>query len=102
VFSTREKADLSLSLTVRKETGQEEPFSEDKLLMSVYGSLTHRKDALKASRALVETIVRLMLPRQASVIESTEIKDIALKVLKRFDRAASTYYKAHHRLGDGR
>lgn len=97
LFSTREKPDLSSSLTVKKDMGATEPFSENKLLMSVYECLTHRKDALEASRAISETIVRLLLPRRDGVIKRVEIRDTALKVLKRFDRAAATYYKAHHK-----
>ncbi len=97
VFSTREKPDLSLSVTVRKETGQSEPFSEDKLLVSIYGCLTHRKDALEASRALSENTIRLLLPSKTGLMESTEIRSAVLKILRRFDRAAYTYYLAHHK-----
>jgi len=59
--------------------------------------MSHRNDALEASRALSETIVRLVLPSKSGSIESTEIKNAALKVLKRFDMAAFTYYKAHNK-----
>ncbi len=96
VFSTREKPDLSLLVTVEKEAGSEEPFSEDKLFMSVNKCLTHRKDALKASRSLSETAIRLLLPCKTGTVKDTEIKTVILKVLKRFDRAAFTYYRAHH------
>lgn len=96
VFSTREKPDLSLSVAVINKTGLEEPFSEDKLYVSIYKCLTHRKDALQASRALSETITRLLLPIKSGSLTSTEIKATVSKVLKRFDRAAFTYYKAHH------
>jgi transcriptional regulator NrdR family protein len=97
VLSTREKPDLALSFLVKKEAGHEEPFSEDKLLMSVYECLTHRKDALEASKALSDTVTRMLLPRKSGIIVETEIKTTILKVLKRFDGAAFTYYKAHHR-----
>jgi transcriptional regulator NrdR family protein len=97
MFSTREKPDLSLSLTVKKEAGEIEPFSEDKLFMSVYKCLTHRKDVLEASRALSDTVTRLLLPRKSGTIDSPEIKTVLLKVLRRFDRAAYTYYVAHHK-----
>jgi transcriptional regulator NrdR family protein len=80
-----------------KKTGQKEPFSEDKLLMSIYDCLTHRKDALEASRALTETAIRLLLPQRSGIVEDTDVKTVVLKILKRFDGAASTYYKAHHR-----
>ncbi|HYF97091.1 MAG TPA: hypothetical protein VD947_03575 [Patescibacteria group bacterium] len=95
-FSTREKPDLSLSVTVKKPSGQNEPFSEDKLLISVYDCLSHRKDALEASRALIDTIVRLILPVKTVEVSSIEIRTVVLKVLKHFDKAAYTYYQAHH------
>jgi transcriptional regulator NrdR family protein len=97
VFSTREKPGLALSLTVRKETGRKEPFSEDKLLVSIHRCLTHRKDALEASRALSDTIARRLLPRKTAAIESSEIKLVVLEVLKRFDKPAAVFYQSHHR-----
>ena len=97
VFSTREKPDLSLSITVKKEAGQTEPFSEDKLLISIYGCFSHRKDALEASRGLADTALRLLLPRLSGSIDNGEIKITVLKILKRFDKAAYTYYRVHHK-----
>lgn len=97
VFSTREKPDLSLSITVNKTAGAQEPFSEDKLHISIYMCLSHRKDALEASRALSDTATRLLLPRLSGSIDSEEIKMAVQKALKRFDAAAYAYYKAHHK-----
>jgi len=96
-FSTREKPDLSLIVTVTKNSSRHETFSDDKLFISIYECLSHRKDALEASRALSETIVRLVLPSQSGSVDSTEIKNTAMKVLRRFDSAAFTFYKAHHK-----
>lgn len=97
MFSTKESPTLSLAMTVNRKDGSNEPFSEDKLFISIYRCLSHREDALEASRALSGTIVRLLLPRKSRSVESTEIKTAALKVLKRFDRVALTYYRAHHK-----
>lgn len=96
-FTTRERPDLSVGIRVKKNSGQIKPFSEDQLLISVYECMSHRKDALEASRALSDTAIRLLLPFKTGVIEASEIKLAILKVLGRFDRAAYTYYKAHHK-----
>ncbi|MEX2014588.1 MAG: hypothetical protein WD885_01485 [Candidatus Saccharimonadales bacterium] len=96
-FSTREKPDLFSGMTVKKNTEQNKPFLEDKLFMSIYECMSHRKNGLEASRALSDTTIRLLLPCKTGVIKAAEIKAMALKVLGRFDRAAYTYYKAHHK-----
>jgi transcriptional repressor NrdR len=97
VFSTREKPDLSLSIKVQAKTKQKEPFSEDKLFLSVRECLTHRKDALEASRALTDTIVRQLLPSMSSgVIADRDIAKVVYGVLVRFDKPAAVFYKSHH------
>jgi transcriptional repressor NrdR len=97
VFSTREKPDLSLSVRVKKKAKQEEPFSEDKLLMSVHRCLSHRKDALEASRALSDTITSLLLPSARNgLIQRQEIAKITYGVLSRFDKVAAVFYRSHH------
>lgn len=97
VFSSREKPDLSLSITVKKEAGQTEPFSEDKLLLSIHSCFSHRKDALEASRALSDTAIRRLLPSPSGSIYTKDIKSTVEKILRRFDGPAYTYYKAHSR-----
>lgn len=88
---------MSAVIKVRTEQEQNEPFSEDKLFISIYKCLSHRKDAAEASRALSDTIIRFLLPSKSGMVEIDEIRTLALQVLKRFDQAAHTYYKAHHK-----
>ncbi len=98
VFSTREKPDLSLSVSVQDKNMPPQPFSEDKLLFSVHRCLTHRKDALAASRALSDTIVRRLLPFSDDGLVSTgEIAKITYGVLQRFDKPGAVFYKSHHK-----
>jgi transcriptional repressor NrdR len=99
MFSTREKPDLSRSVRVKKDGNQEEPFSEDKLFLSVHECLSHQKDALEASRALSDTIMQqVLLGDTTTVIESQKIADITYRVLERFDKAGAVYYRAHHKI----
>lgn len=96
VFSTIEATDLAGSILVRRKT-QMQPFSRDKLLLSVYGSLLHRKTAVTDASGLTDTIVGRLMPlvKDAS-IEAPEIIKVTSEVLKRFDRVAATHYQAFH------
>jgi len=98
VFSSREKPDLSLSIRFKKENEPLRPFSEDKLFISVIECLTHRKEPLRDARELTITIVGKLLPIHSSIVTSTEVASAAHQVLKKFDKAAATYYAAHHQI----
>lgn len=98
VFSSRERPDLSLSIKVKKDQEILEAFSEEKLLLSVYESLSHRKDRLRASKELTLTIVKQLLPVRSGVVSAKEIAELAYKAIERFDKAAATFYTAHHKL----
>ena len=74
-----------------------EPFSRDKLLLSVHRSLLHRKDAAEAATALTDTILNKLL----QFIDNAQLdRDIVVKatteVLKRFDKSAAVTYSAFY------
>ncbi len=102
IFTTREEIDLATVLMVQKaqpsnQTNFLEPFQRDKLFLSLFTSLSHRKTALTDATALTETIITKLFGLQANcVLDITDIKQATAAVLKRFDRAAATYYMAHH------
>lgn len=74
-----------------------EPFSRDKLFLSVYESCKHRKDALGDSQALTATIITKLLPHvQDASLPNREVIVVTTKVLKRFDKAAHAHYQAFH------
>jgi transcriptional regulator NrdR family protein len=87
------KADLSIR--VSKNTGLE-PFAYEKLFLDVYDSISHRKTAQMDAKQLSATIISKLIPCRTGVLKSSEIKATALEVLKRFDKAGATHYKAHH------
>lgn len=67
--------------------------------MSVYDSLKHRKTALDDATALTDTIIsKLYAHVDTGHIESRQIIQSASLVLKRYDKAAATYYEAYHPL----
>ena len=98
VFTSSESADFFKSLSV-KHTGKLQPFSRDKLFLSIYDSLKHRKSPINDATWLTDTVIGLMYPVIISAtVDSQEITKCAVKVLKRFDKVAMTHYSAFHPL----
>jgi transcriptional repressor NrdR len=98
IFSSLEVVDLSQALMVDKN-GRLEPFQREKLLLSIYESLRHRKDAVEAATALTQTIVGQLIAQivNASLPRNT-ITEITAVALARFDHAAGVQYTAFHPL----
>ena len=96
VFTTSENVDLSKSLVVlHGKTLQ--PFSRDKLYLSVNDSLKHRKTATSDATSLTDTIIsHLDAYALSGSIKNIDIAQTALLTLKRFDKAAATHYQAYH------
>lgn len=93
-----EAPDLEKSVRVRRTTSLE-PFSRDKLLLSVYDSLRHRPTAIDDATALTNTIVVALLNTQMhnACIDVEHIVTVTAKTLHNFDAAAATSYQAFHR-----
>lgn len=97
MFSTIEAPDTSLSITVRASSNDLEPFIRDRLFISLYESLGHRKSALMDATGLTNTILTLVYAlSENAVIERDVIVTIVISVLERFDVVAATHYKAYH------
>lgn len=99
VFTSIEQPELQGSLVVKKIGGRIEPFSSDKLLISVYEACKHRKTAVNDAAALTDTIIgRLQKHIANASLTRTDIVKVASEVLKRFDRSAQVQYLAFHPL----
>ncbi|HEX5797581.1 MAG TPA: hypothetical protein VFX86_04290 [Candidatus Saccharimonadales bacterium] len=96
MFTTTEAVDTEQAIRVKKVKALE-PFIYEKLFLDVYDSLRHRKTAHIDAKRLSATIMSKLMPCKSGVIEKEEIQTTALGVLKRFDKAAATYYAAHHK-----
>ena len=96
VFTTSENVDLNKSWVVlHGKTLQ--PFSRDKLYLSVNDSLKHRKTATDDATGLTDTIIgRLNAHVLSGSIKNIDIAQTALLTLRRFDKAAATHYQAYH------
>lgn len=96
VFTTLEAADTEQAFRVAKQNHLE-PFSRDKLLLTIHDSLRHRKTAQTDATALTDTVLGKLYPQFTNgVIEPKKITEITLGVLKNFDQAAATHYQAFH------
>lgn len=86
-FSSREKIDFSY-LTVVKKGGEEEPFSAEKILMSMVKSLGKKPiSQIKLEKAVDEIVQEVHLLGKDKV-ETTEIGNLVLEKLKKLDLVA--------------
>lgn len=96
VFTTHEQIDLSRSLVI-KTSNAYEPFLRDKLWLSIYDSLKHRKTATHDATELTTTIISKLFDLiENAQIDSLFIAGVAYSVLKRFDKAAAVHYQAYY------
>ena len=98
-ITTQEAPDLATAIVVvdSKRTNAFQPFSRDKLFISIYESCKHRKSAQKDATALTETILGRLYPliTEGSITRS-DIFDTTADILTRFDKAAASHYRAYH------
>ena len=72
-------------------------FSLDKLYLSLYESLKHRRSAIEDASALTTTITGKLSSKYSSPkIPKQELIDLVAGVLKRFNKPAHVYYIAYY------
>src|SRR5690606_28878342 len=98
-FTTFESTDLASTVRVLGQNGVLEPFSRDKLFLSLYRSCGHRPNAVNDATALSLTVVSA-LSRQLSnaTISRSDIISAAIRTLENFDSAAAVQYGAYHKV----
>lgn len=102
VITTEETARLDLAWLVRDTQGRLQPFVRDKLYVSLYKSLAHRKTAVTDAAAITNTVIsRVQQGLQRGHVSVTPLEPAALAnlaevSLARFDPAAATAYRAFH------
>lgn len=99
VFTSVEQIDPAASLVFQGDQKHTEPFSRDKLYISVYEACRHRKTAPEDAKHLTDTIVRQLLgAKHSAVVRRHHVVTVATGVLERFDRLAGIQYHAYHPL----
>jgi transcriptional repressor NrdR len=97
VFSTQETVQHELAWLV-SDKGRFEPFSRDKLFLSLYKSCEHRKTALSDAKGLTDTVIGKLQPHlEGSTLKAGDIAAVAQVALNRFDKAASVHYQAFYK-----
>jgi transcriptional regulator NrdR family protein len=96
-MTTFEEADYRHLLVVAKSDTSYKPFVRDKLMLSIYDSLRHRKTAVDDASSLTTTIIaKLAKNCSEGRISRLQLVNTASECLKRFDKAAAVYYKAYY------
>ena len=97
IFSTSERIDLSGTLLIKKNDQTIEGFIREKLLLSIYRSLGHRKSAVSNSIAITNTIISKLLKNPSKpLIDRKQLIETSYEVLNHFDKAAAVHYSAYY------
>ena len=75
-----------------------QPFSRDKLFISLYESLRHRPTASSDARGLCDTVTAHIISHASTGhVAADTIRIAALNTLQKFDAAAASHYAAFHK-----
>lgn len=101
IFTTIERPDLAGAFVVSNSGPSKhslEPFSRDRLFLTIYTCCKHRPNAIDEAASLTQTIIKqLIAQKREGIIERSDIVAKAYEVLKRFDAAAATIFAAYHK-----
>lgn len=98
VFSTIERVDLAQALRIELTGSKLTPFDRDVLFTSIYDSLKHRDHPIQDASELTNTVISTLVKSRQAVFSRQEVIEATLKVLERFDNAASVQYSAFHKV----
>jgi len=97
VFTTEEAVQYGGAWAVEGPKGRPKPFSRDKLLLSLYNSLGHRKTALADAGHLADTVIKKLAGQfEGGALTAATIRRTAQVALALCDKAAGVHYEAHH------
>lgn len=97
-FTTYELPDYTSTLSIEGQNGKLYPFSRDKLFLSTYRALGHRKDALDSATELVTTIISKLLKEyeESAKIPAKDLALVTFKTLNYYDQFSGDSYRAYH------
>ncbi len=96
-MTTIETCDLASTLIVANKSHLT-PFERDKLYLSVYKCLGHRKNPINNASHLVNTIIEKIYSSQTEAkIDSSKIISYTYVILSRYDKLAAQQYWALHK-----
>ena len=96
-FTSVESPKLDTSLLFIKKNEAPEPFLRDKLLVSIYKCLLHRKTAQTDATALTDTVISKVHSNSNKVaINRDLVVNIVIDTLSKFDKPSAVQYTAYH------
>jgi transcriptional repressor NrdR len=97
LFTTVETVDYGSLFVYNRPGSPIEPFSETKLLISVYEACKHRKSPEEDAKHLTDTIMhRLFTSSPGTTVQRNLVIKNVLAALRQFDKAAAVQYEAFH------
>jgi len=96
LWTTHEVIDLSTSHKIENRTGTLQPFSRDKLFISIMSALRHRKSALTDATALTDTVSSRVLATKTAKLSTNQLLESTHHVLMMFDKTAAAVYMQSH------
>ncbi|MEI9913617.1 MAG: hypothetical protein WDN66_01225 [Candidatus Saccharibacteria bacterium] len=97
ITTTTEQTDYEKSWVVSDDKGRISHFNRDRLFISLYNSLGHRRTAISDSNSLTATVIAKLAKKPSEGhINRQDIVDTSLTCLKHFDKAAAVHYKAYY------
>jgi transcriptional regulator NrdR family protein len=98
IITTTEETDYSKQWVVEGKNKRFKPFLRDKLYLSVFNNLGHRKTATIDAIAITVTVIsKLGKKSKDGKLSKEDIIDTTYSTLARFDKPASVQYKAYHK-----
>lgn len=95
--TTEESVLLGSVIAIESLNGRQQPFERERLLVSLYNSLRHRKTALQDATALTDTVItRLLAQNHSQTLHTPLIVQTVAQILDNFDTAAAVQYRAYH------
>jgi len=91
-------ADYGAVWLVKGSSGHLEPFSRDKLFLSLHNSCQHRPTALADAGALADTVINKLSSLSNNGVMAVQSITMTAKItLEHFDKPASVHYQAFHK-----
>ena len=100
VFTSIERAALDTTLRVQHpgHAALLQPFDRDRLFISIYESCRHRPTAMHDARNLTQQIINRLLGslETPGLVPRAQLVTISYQTLKKFDKAAASFFAAYH------
>lgn len=98
LLTTEEAIVYRQAVLIKQKDGNLEPYSRDRLFISILNSCRHRSTAVADAAGLTATVQAKLIPAQltAGALDRGNVIETVKAVLENFDNAAAVHYAAFH------